>query len=152
MDWRSSVIGGAVAGLGAYLSRYWAEAPEVMKIALCSLMPLLVVDGLSAIGAARLVGVKDKCDSWQAASVRFLLVLVLIVLAFAVDALTGTRHMTVLWVLLWACVGHARAAWKHCGLIAHVYGIDLMGFPGDRWDAVDDMMDTIDGPGEEKQS
>jgi len=73
-------------------------------------------------------------DTWARAGMRFGLTFLLIGLAAAVDMILGTRHMTVLWVLLWGTSGHARATLRHLEVIAKLYHMKLPIFPDDRMD------------------
>jgi len=76
-------------------------------------------------------------DTWARAGLRFGMTLLLIALAAAVDTLLGTRHMTVLWVVLWGTSGHARATLRHLETVARLNHMKLPIFPDDRMERLD---------------
>lgn len=143
----------AVALLSAYaagLAAYWHEAPGVMRVAVMSLGPLLAADSLSAGWLQRrmlacqglsaeqlaLLTALDPRDTWRRTAVRFGMTLLLIVLAGVADAITGTPHMTVCWVLLWACGGHGQQTLRRLRILARLEGFELPIFPDGTWDKV----------------
>lgn len=152
-----------MSGLGAVAAEYWNSAPSVLQCAALFLGPLLVVDAVSSMWftsyAARQAskleakraaegGVEPspamtemlaelaKGRTWTTAATRMGITLCLLVLALAFDQLTGTKHNTVLWILLWADGGHARFALRRLTLIAQAEDIEVPIFPNDAWDSI----------------
>lgn len=68
-------------------------------------------------------------DTWARAGLRFGMTLLLVGLAAVVDTILGTRHMTVLWVLLWGTSGHTRAILRHMDVVAKLNHMELPIFP-----------------------
>jgi len=126
---------GVISGLTTGLAQYWHDAPQVMRVAAIALAPMLVTDGLTVLWARRIVrrrgpitGV-DERDDWDRVTVRMMMVLALVVLAGFADAVTGTPHMTVTWVLLWASTGHFTASLRRLKALAAHYDLNLPIFP-----------------------
>lgn len=144
--------------IGAELVAYWTTAPTALRIAALWLTPLMLTDGFTAIWMGRIVARKadlepaqrklikpfDRGDHWQKATARFGMTMGLIILAGAVDHITGTRHMTVLWILLWACSGHVSFALRRLQVIARINDFDLPIFPTDSLERLADARDDDD--------
>lgn len=154
--WRDYTLAVTTAAAAA-LSGYWEAAPQLMHIAAMALGPLLVIEAVSATWMQREAR-KSRAepvpvtiypgDRWDRAGLRFAMTLLLVALAAAVDVLLGTRHMTVLWVLLWGTGGHARASLRHLEVIAQLNHMRLPIFPDDRMARLDALTPS---EGEEKK-
>lgn len=89
-------------------------------------------------------------DTWARAGLRFGMTFVLVCLAAVVDTILGTRHMTVLWVLLWGTSGHTRAILRHMDVVAKLNHMELPIFPEEtrkrmeqlRQESADDEVDA----------
>ncbi|NUQ02027.1 MAG: hypothetical protein HUU35_19440 [Armatimonadetes bacterium] len=151
-----------LSAVGAGLAAYWQEAPGVMRVAVLSLGPLLLADSLSAgwlqrrmlarrgLSASQLalLAALDPGDTWRRTAVRFGMTLLLVVLAGVADAITGTPHMTVCWVLLWACGGHGQQTLRRLRVLARLEGFELPIFPDGTWDKVQPRPGPAPGPRE----
>lgn len=146
-DWTAM----SMAAAGTAVAAYWDAAPQLMHIAALALGPLLLIEAVSAVWMQReaqrlraepVAVVIYPGDRWDRAGLRFGMTLLLVALAAACDGLLGTRHMTVLWVLLWGTGGHARASLRHLETIAKLNHMRLPVFPDDRLERLDALNNT----------
>jgi len=125
------------------LSASWMQKAARRKMAALGLelptdvriLPAAIMDAQEECNAAlrQRYGVEVyPGDTWHRAGLRFGMTFLLICLAGAVDMILGTRHMTVLWVLLWGTSGHARGTLRHLEVIAKLAHMKLPIFPDDR--------------------
>ena len=126
---------GVWTGIATGLAGYWHDAPKVMHVAAWFLAPMLIVDGATVLWARRVVrrkgpiqGISDA-DDWERVTVRMIMVFGLVVLAGFADAVTGTPHMTVTWVLLWAASGHFTASLRRLKALAARFDLMMPIFP-----------------------
>lgn len=143
--WRDYTLA-VVTALAAAMTGYWDTAPDLLRLAAVALGPLLMLEAVSATWmqrAARQPRTEPvevtvfSGDTWSRAGQRFALTLLLVALAGAVDVILGTRHMTVLWVLLWGVSGHVRATLRHLEVVAQLLHMKLPLFPDDRLERLD---------------
>ena len=156
--WRSAVLG-LISAVTSAVATYWQTAPALLHTATYWLGPVLVVDALSAVWMQHVA--RDHAahprdddpqitvyegDNWLRAGARLGLTLGLVCMAGAVDSITGSRHMTVLWVLLWGVSGHGRAAVRHFQIIAQYNHFTLPIFPTEKLDQVSNLKPVITAP------
>jgi len=156
--WLAGFSTWAVAGLsgvGAVAATYWGTAPDVLRYAALALGPLLFVDALSSMWFCRYANslaqkklIRPQAEmqailheleqgrTWTTAAMRMGMTICLLVLALAFDGLTGTKHNTVLWILLWADGGHARFTLRRLAMMAENEGIEVPMFPNNAWESI----------------
>lgn len=135
-----------IGALGISIGEYWAAAPPSLQSA-CWVLPVVaLLDAVAGGIYQRRFADAEPVDSWRAASGRFALALMLVVLGGVTDQMADTRYSFTLMALWWGCATHVLLTLRHLRRIAESLGMTIPTFLGERWQA---QLDRVDG--EEKR-